>query len=119
KLGCRLSSLSDVCGNCYRDGRTECLPADIPMPDFSKIDRELAKLDEQEEALEARQEADEKLLDEVQERLRVSRSKGRRLRKQRKLLKRREVEIFEEGRVEAEELAKLEVLEQFNQELSS
>jgi hypothetical protein len=31
----------------------ECLPAYIPMPDFSKIDRELEKLEKQEEAVEA------------------------------------------------------------------
>ena len=53
KLACRLSLLSDRCGNCYRDGVKDYVPADIPLPDFSKIDRELAKLEAQEEAVEA------------------------------------------------------------------
>jgi hypothetical protein len=76
-----MSSLAAVCGNCYRDGRTECLPAHIPMPDFSKIDRELAKLDAQEDKVDAQEEADEKVIKAAQERLRVSRAKKRRLRK--------------------------------------
>jgi hypothetical protein len=118
-LGCRLSSLADVCGNCYREGITKCLPAHIPMPDFSKIDRELAKLEEQEDAIEAQQDADEKAIEALQERLRVSRSKSKRLRKQKKLLKRREKEMFDNGRVEAEELEQLEALERFNQEMAS
>jgi hypothetical protein len=119
KKSCRMSSLSEVCGQCYRDGVKECLPANIPMPDFSKIDRELEKLEKQEEAVEAQQDADEKLIAEAQERLRVSRSKMRRLRKQRKLLKRKEADVFETGREDAEELDRLEERERFNQELAS
>jgi hypothetical protein len=42
-----------VYGQCYRNGVKECLPAYIPMPDFSKIDRELEKLEKQEKAVEA------------------------------------------------------------------
>ena len=97
QLGCRLSSLAEVCGNCYKVGRTECLPADIPLPDFSKINRELEKLEKQEEAVEAQQDADEATIEAAQERLRVSRSKMRRLRKQKKLLKRSEKEMFKIG----------------------
>jgi hypothetical protein len=78
---CRMSSLSELCGNCYRDGKKECLPANILLPDFSKIDRELEKLEKQEEAVELQQDANKKLIADAQERLRVSRSKMRRLRK--------------------------------------
>ena len=53
KLACKLSFLSDRCRNCYRDRVKDCVLADIPFPDFSKIDRELAKLEAQEEAVEA------------------------------------------------------------------
>jgi hypothetical protein len=60
-----MSSLSEVCGQCYRDSVKECLPANIPMPDFSKIDRELEKLEKQEEAVEAQQDADKKLIAEA------------------------------------------------------
>jgi len=56
---------------------------------------------------------------DAQERLRVSRSKIKRLRKQRKFLKRREAEVFNASRVDAEELERLEDLERFNQELAS
>jgi chromosome segregation ATPase len=114
-----MSSLTNVCGNCYSAGKTECLPAHIPMPDFSKIDRELAKLDAQEEAVDAQEEADEKAIEAAQERLRAARAKKRRLRRQRKFLKRREVETFEAGRVDAEELEQLEMLERLNQDLAS
>jgi hypothetical protein len=89
------------------------------MLDFSKIDCELAKLEAQEEAVEAQQDADEKVIADAQERLRVSRSKMKRLRKQRKLLKRKETEVFEAGRVDAEEFERLEGLERFNQEIAS
>jgi TolA-binding protein len=114
-----MSSLSQLCGQCYRDGKKECLPANIPVPDFSKIDRELAKLEAQEEAVEAQQDADEKVIADAQERLRVSRSKMKRLRKQRKLLKRKEADVFEAGREDAEGLERLEERERFIQELAS
>jgi hypothetical protein len=118
-LTCRLSSLSSVCGSCYRAGAAECLPAHIPLPDFSKINRELAKLESQEEAVEAQQDADEKIVAEAQERLRVSRNKMKRLRKQKNLLKRREAAVFEAGRADAEDLEQLEQREQLNQEIAS
>jgi hypothetical protein len=43
----------------------------------------------------------------------------RRLRKQKKLLKRREKEMFELGRADAEELERLEQLEQLNEAIAS
>jgi hypothetical protein len=52
-LTCRLSSLLSVCSSCYRAGAAECLPAHIPLLDFSKINQELAKLESQEEAIKA------------------------------------------------------------------
>jgi chromosome segregation ATPase len=114
-----MSSLSEVCGQCYRDSIKECLPAYIPIPDFSKINRELEKLKKQEEAVKAQQDTDKKLIAEAQERLQVSRSKMRRLRKQRKLLKQKEADVFEAGQEDAEELDRLEKRERFNQELAS
>jgi hypothetical protein len=119
KVLCCMLLLSELCGQCYCDGRKECLPANIQVPDFLKIDRELAKLEAQEEAVEAQQDADEKLIADAQERLRVLRSKMKRLRKQRKLLKRKEAAIFEDGREDAEELDRLEERERFNQEIAS
>jgi hypothetical protein len=97
----------------------ECLPANILIPDFLKINRELEKLEKQEEAVEAQQDANKKLIAEAQERLRVSRSKMRWLRKQRKLLKQKEADVFKAGWEDAEELDQLEKRERFNQELAS
>jgi chromosome segregation ATPase len=114
-----MSSLSKVCGQCYRDSVKECLPANILIPDFSKINRKLEKLKKQEEAVEAQQDANKKLIAEAQERLQVSRSKMRQLRKQRKLLKQKEADIFEAGQKDAEELDQLEERKRFNQELAS
>jgi hypothetical protein len=82
-----MSSLSEVCRQCYRDSVKECLLANIPMPDFLKINYKLEKLKKQEEAVKAQQDADKKLIAEAQERLQVLRSKMRWLCKQRKLLK--------------------------------
>jgi hypothetical protein len=115
----RMSSLSEVYRQCYRDSVKECLPANILMPDFSKINRKLEKLKKQEEAVKAQQDADEKLIAEAQERLRVSQSKMRQLRKQRKLLKQKEADVFKAGQEDAEELDRLEERERFNQELAS
>jgi hypothetical protein len=99
-----MSLLSEVCGQCYCDSVKECLLANISIPDFLKIDCELKKLKKQEEAVKAQQDADEKLIAEAQERLQVLRSKMRQLRKQRKLLKWKEADIFEAGWEDAEEL---------------
>ncbi|KAL7780671.1 hypothetical protein CFE70_010696 [Pyrenophora teres f. teres 0-1] len=93
-----MSSLSDRCGNCYRNGVKECVPAQIPLPDFSKIDRGMGKLEK---------------------RMRVARSKLKRLRKQKRLLKRREQQVFDAGREEAEDLERLEALEHLNQAVAS
>lgn len=118
-LPCRMSSLSSRCGNCYREGIQSCLPAHIPLPDFSKIDKELSKLEAQEDSVEAELVADEKLAETLSRRMRASRAKLQRLRNQKKLLKRKEQVVFDEGRVDAEELERLEELEHFNAEVAS
>ncbi|KAF1941749.1 hypothetical protein EJ02DRAFT_347058 [Clathrospora elynae] len=130
RLECRMLSLSLRCGNCCRDGVATCLPAHIPIPDFSGINRALEKLEAQENAVEAQMLADDEAAEvsvieaqrvatAARERSRAARAKLSRLRKQRKLLKRKEQEIFDEGRIEAEELERLEELEGFNQEIAS
>ncbi|EFQ87559.1 hypothetical protein PTT_16903 [Pyrenophora teres f. teres 0-1] len=57
----------------------------------------------------------EKRLPSTLERMRVARSKLKRLRKQKRLLKRREQQVFDAGREEAEDLERLEALEHLNQ----
>jgi hypothetical protein len=48
-----ISSLSKVYRQCYRNSIKECLLANIPIPDFLKINRKLEKLKKQEEAVKA------------------------------------------------------------------
>jgi hypothetical protein len=48
-----MSSLSNVCRQCYRNSIKTCLPANIPLLDFSKINHKLEKLKKQEEAVKA------------------------------------------------------------------
>jgi hypothetical protein len=73
----------------------------------------MEKLKTQEDAVEASLDADKKAVKAAMERMRVARSKLKRLRKQKRLLKRREKEIFELGQEDAEELERLEEQEFF------
>jgi hypothetical protein len=44
-----MSSLKKECGNCYRNGvRSPCVLVEVPLPDFSKLDKEMARLEQQE-----------------------------------------------------------------------
>jgi hypothetical protein len=78
-----MSSLKKECGNCYRNGVKVCVPVDVPLPDFSRLDAELARLDLQEADADTAEAA-------AMDALLAARAKKDRLRKQRKLLKRRE-----------------------------
>jgi hypothetical protein len=101
---CRLSSLSKKCGNCEFSGIAKCEPVDLPVPDFSRIDSELARLEALEEEAD---EAEEAALLALQ----AARSKRSRIAKQKKLLKRREQRWFDAS---AQYVADLDFLE--NQE---
>jgi len=118
-LGCKMSSLSKKCGNCESVGASVCEPVEIPLPDFSRIDAALEKLETQEEETEEALEADEALAAAALERMRVARSKLQRLRKQRRLLQKREKRLFDGGLEDVEDLERLEALEEFNQDLAS
>jgi hypothetical protein len=78
-----MSSLKKECGNCYRNSVKTCVPVEVPLPDFSKLDQELARLEQQETEADA---TEAKALGA----LLAARQKKDQLRKQRKLLKRRE-----------------------------
>ena len=43
-----MSSLKKECGNCYRVGGQKCVPMEVPIPNFDRIDRELERLEQQE-----------------------------------------------------------------------
>jgi hypothetical protein len=64
-----ISLLSKVCRQYYRNSVKEYLLANIPIPDFLKINYKLEKLKKQEEAIKAQQDANKKLIAEAQERL--------------------------------------------------
>jgi hypothetical protein len=109
-LECRMSSLKKECGNCYRNGIKQCVPVEVPPPNFSKLDKELARLDEQEAAADA---AEEAALDA----LLAARAKKNRLRKQKKLLQRREQQLVDESGRFVEEIEALEGLDAINREV--
>lgn len=111
-LECRMSSLKKECGNCYRSGIKVCEPVAIPAPDFSKLDQELLRLGAQEvEADKAESAALEALL--------AARAKKDQLRKQRKLLKRREQQLVDESGRFIEEIESLEEAESLNREIAN
>lgn len=119
-LPCRMSSLSKKCGNCESvGGQAACEPVDIPAPDFSRIDKELEKLDAEEAVVEAEIDADEALVQAAFDRIAVRRSKQKRLRKQRKMLKAKEKRAFDRGLQDVEDIERLNALEGFNQEIAS
>ena len=68
---------------------------------------------------EARLRVEEDMAEAALLRARQAREKLSRLRKQKKLLRRREQELFDRGLSTAEELEALEQLEEFNSKLSS
>lgn len=113
-LPCKLSSLSKKCGNCEYVGAKECVPQEIPIPDFSKLDRQVKELERQEELEEAALATDETEAELVVLRMRARRNKLRRIRKQKLALRREEQRIFDAGLPMLDEL---EALESLNQDL--
>jgi hypothetical protein len=57
--------LSDVYRQCYCNSVKTCLLVNILLLDFSKINCKLEKLEKQEEAIKAQQDADKKLIAEA------------------------------------------------------
>jgi len=119
KLGCKMSSLSKKCGNCESVGASRCEPVEIPLPNFSGINKEMEKLEKQEEDTEAVLEAEEALAEAALERMRAARNKLKRLRRQKRLLQKKEKRLFDGGLADAEDIEQLEALEGLNQEIAS
>lgn len=117
--GCRLSNLHSKCTNCVRFRNKRCEPEELPLPDYSKIDREMERLEKEEAELEAKLRVEEDIAQAALVRARDVRDKQERLRRQRKLLRRREKEMFEKGMETVDDLEALEELERLNQDLSS
>lgn len=106
-----MSSLKKECGNCYRVGGQKCVPVEVPIPNFEKIDRELRRLEQQEaEADEAESAALEAIL--------AARAKKDRVRKQRKMLQRREKQWVDETGKYVEDLEALEAVEGINRDVA-
>ena len=105
-----MSSLKKECGNCYRNGVKSCVPVEVPLPDFSRLDQELARLEQQESEADA---AEAAALDA----LLAARAKKDRLRKQRKVLKRREQQWVDESGKFVEEIEALEAVDDINREV--
>lgn len=111
-LECRMSSLKKECGNCYRNGVKSCVPVEIPVPNFEKLDQELARLDQQESEADAAEAA-------ALQSLLAARAKKDRLRKQRKILKRREQQWVDKSGKFVEEIEALEAMEWANKEVAT
>ena len=67
---------------------------DILVLNFSKIDKKIAKLDAQEEELDAFLDANKRLVEQAIERIRIAYKKRKRLIRAKRLLKQKEQEIF-------------------------
>ncbi|USP82163.1 hypothetical protein yc1106_09437 [Curvularia clavata] len=52
-LECRISLLKKECRNCYRNGVKVCVLVEVPVPNFEKLDQELARLEQQESEADA------------------------------------------------------------------
>jgi hypothetical protein len=52
-LECRMSSLKKECGNCYQNSVKVCVPVVVPIPDYSKLNKEIARLEQQENDADA------------------------------------------------------------------
>jgi hypothetical protein len=85
-----MSSLNKACGNCYKYGIKECVPVEVSLPDYSKLDQELARLEQLESEADAAGSA-------ALNALLAARRKKDRLRKQRKVLVRREQQLMDES----------------------
>lgn len=112
KLPCRLSSLHVKCTNCVRFGSPKCEPEEIPLPDYSKIDAELERLERLEAEEEAKLRVEEELAEAALLRARQAREKMSRLRDQRKKLRKKEQELFNRGMSTINELEALEAQEE-------
>jgi hypothetical protein len=110
-LECRMSSLKKECGNCYRNGVKSCVPVEIPVPNFEKLDQELARLEQQEADADAAEAA-------ALQSLMAARAKKDRLRKQRKMLKRREQQWVDGSGKYVEEIEALEAMEGLNRDVA-
>jgi chemotaxis regulatin CheY-phosphate phosphatase CheZ len=107
-----MSSLKKECGNCHRNSVKTYVPVEVPIPDFTKLNKELAYLEQQKSKADA---AEAKALDA----LLTARAKKNRLQKQQKLLKRREQQWMDESRKLVEELEALEAVDEINRDMSS
>ena len=105
-------SLKKQCGNCYKNGIAKCEPVEIPLPNYSKLDTEIARLDAQ---MADAEDAEEKAL----QALLAARAKSSRLRKQKKFLKRREQGLLDASGKYVEEIEALEAAEDLGRELSN
>jgi hypothetical protein len=80
-LKCCIASLKKECSNYYSVGGQKCVPMEVPIPNFARIDREIERLEQIEaKANEAKSTALQAIL--------AAYAKKDRVHKQRKILKR-------------------------------
>ena len=59
------------CTNYIRFRNKECSPKDVPLPNYSKIDKELARIDKEEEKLEVKLRIEEEIAEAALTRARL------------------------------------------------
>lgn len=110
-LECRMASLRKECGNCYRVGGQKCVPVEVPVPNFDRIDRELQRLEQQEAEADAAESA-------ALQAILAARNKKDRIRKQKKLLKRREQQWVDEAGKYVEDIEALDAVDGINRDVA-
>ena len=93
-------------------------PINIPLLNFSSINREIEKLEQQEEDIEVILEANKAIAEATLERMRLARVKLKRLRKQKKLLQRKKRKLFNSSLINTKEIKQLEALKILNQDIA-
>jgi hypothetical protein len=110
-VACKMSTLKEVCGECYRSGSKECVPVELPLPDYGRIDKEIARLEREDREAEK---AERKAFDAMA----AARAKRDRLRRQKDFLLRREQKIVDASGQYVQEIEALEAAEDLNFDLS-
>lgn len=99
-----MSSLKMQCGNYYKNSISKCVPVEPVVPNFSKINFEVLRLEKLEDNAAAEEEV-------AMAALQAARAKRQRLLKQKRLLKERKRRLLEDSMRFVDEIEYLEGLE--------
>ena len=113
-LECKLFFLSSKCFRCVAV-EEKCQAVESTSPDFSRLDRAMGRLEQEELKTEITLNAAVEQFRIAAEQIRLSRAKLRRLQKQKKIFKNREKKLFDKNLSDVEEFERLKKLEKINE----